>query len=170
MIIRRELPGDAGAVSALHDAAFGARAGERAVESRLVEELRRAGDDIPQLCLVALEDADVVGHVMCSRGHVGELGLVALGPIGVLPARQRAGVGAALVHAVLGGADALNEAAVFLLGEPDYYARFGFVPAAEHGVAAPDPAWGRYFQVRPLAAWNPVCTGAFRYPAAFDEL
>ncbi len=146
------------------------REGERSVESRLVDELRNAGDDIPQLCLVALEDGDVVGHVMCSRGHVGELGLVALGPIGVRPSRQRAGVGAALMHAVLGAADALNEAAVFLLGEPDYYARFGFVPAAEHGVAAPDLAWGRYFQVRPLTAWNPVCTGAFRYPAAFDGL
>lgn len=170
MIIRRDLPADADAIAVLHDAAFGARAEERSVESRLVEELRRAGDDIPQLCLVALEDHHVVGHLMCSRGHVGELGLVALGPIGVRPSRQRAGVGAALMHAALGAADALNEAAVCLLGEPDYYTRFGFVPATEHGVEAPDPAWGRYFQMRPLAAWNPVCTGAFRYPAAFDGL
>lgn len=44
-----------------------------------------------------------------------------LGPLGVAPSHQAAGIGSALVHAVLGAADALDEALVALLGAPAYY-------------------------------------------------
>jgi putative acetyltransferase len=68
-----------------------------------------------------------------------------LGPLGVGPAWQRQGIGSALMHAVLAAAEALDESGVGLLGDPMFYRRFGFVAAAEHGVAAPDPEWGGAF-------------------------
>ena len=55
--------------------------------------------------------------------------MLALGPLSVRPDRQRQGVGSALMHAVLGAADALGERLVALLGSTAYYPRFGFRPA-----------------------------------------
>jgi putative acetyltransferase len=173
VIVRRESAADEAAVRALHLAAFapsGAEAGTPAVEARLVDELRADGDALDALCLVALDGDLVVGHVACSRGFAGPLGLVGLGPLGVLPARRGRGVGHALMHAVLGAADALGEQAVVLLGEPGYYGRFGFGPAQDLGLDPPDPAWGRHFQARAMAAWDGSASGAFSYAAAFSRL
>jgi putative acetyltransferase len=74
------------------------------------------------------------------------------------------------MHAVLGAADALGEPLVALLGEPGFYGRFGFVTAASLDIAAPDPAWGNYFQVRTLTAYTPELTGTFRYADAFSAV
>lgn len=170
MFVRREQPEDHASVATLHDAAFGRGDGPPPAERRLTDELRRDSDAIGALTLVAVLDGELVGQVMCSRGHVGEQPHVALGPIGVLPRCQRRGVGSALMHAALGAADALDEQAVFLLGDPGYYTRFGFEPVAGVGVSPPDPAWAEHFQVRRLTAWDGSARGVFRYPAAFDRL
>lgn len=138
-------------------------------EATLVSWLRADPGWLPALSLVAIEDGVVVGHVVCTRAHVGDRPALGLGPLSVLPRRQRAGVGSALVHAVLGAADALDESLVGLLGNPGYYARFGFVPAQACGVLAPDPSWGEHFQVRCLTACARE-TGRFRYAAPFDRL
>ncbi len=98
------------------------------------------------------------------------MAVAGLGPIGVLPERQGEGVGSALVHAVLGAADALGLPLVGLLGAQAFYARFGFVPAAARGIAAPDPTWGDAFQVRVLCAYEPSFVGSFHYAPAFDEI
>ncbi len=57
-----------------------------------------------------------------------------------------------------------------LLGYLDYYPQFGFVPASQLGVVAPDPTWGEHFQPGPLAAWTSDLRGAFRYAAPFESL
>ncbi len=107
---------------------------------------------------------------MCSRASVDDKPCLGLGPIGVLPAHQHRGVGLALMHGVLAAADALNEPAVVLLGDPGYYCRFGFVLAQPLGLLPPDPGWTEYFQVRPLTAWDGSLRGTFRYAPAFDRL
>jgi putative acetyltransferase len=56
---------------------------------------------------------------------------------------------------------------VALLGAPEYYGRFGFRPADELGVIAPEPAWGDAFQARPLTAYPASLAGQFRYAPAF---
>jgi putative acetyltransferase len=88
----------------------------------------------------------------------------------VLPTYQRRGVGQALMHAVLGAADALAFPVGALLGNVDYYARFGFVAARSIGVIPPDPAWDDQFQARPLHTWNPALGGIFKYAAPFEDL
>lgn len=169
MILRQELPADRAAVAKVHVAAFARPGTDHVPEARLVDDLHDDGSVIPGLSLVATLGEDVVGHVMCSRASVDDKPCVGLGPIGVLPSRQRRGVGLALMHGVLAAADALNEPAVALLGDPGYYRRFGFVLAQPLGLLPPDPGWTG-FQVRPLTAWDGSLRGTFRFAPAFDRL
>lgn len=131
--------------------------------------LRADAGWITELSFVAVSEGDVIGHVVATRGHVDEEPALGLGPLSVHPDHQRRGVGAALVHTVLGAADALGEPLVALLGDPGYYGRFGFEPAAGLGVVAPDDTWGTYFQVRRLTAYDGQ-VGTFRYAAPYDRL
>ena len=172
MLIRRETPADHDAVHAIHSEAFRREPGATPVEAPLVDELRAEGDLVDALSLVALRDGEIVGHVCCSRARLGDepAAAVGLGPLGVLPAHQAGGVGSALMHAVVGAADALGYGLVVLLGEPAYYSRFGFVTAADLSITAPDPRWGRYFQARTLAAHRPAQVGAFEYAPAFSRI
>jgi putative acetyltransferase len=99
---------------------------------------------------------------------MGEGPSIALGPIAVHPDHQGQGIGSALVAAVLVTADLGGEPSVVLLGDPGWYAHFGFQTAADHGIGSPGPWADRFFQVRPLQAWHPELAGAFRYAPAFD--
>lgn len=96
--------------------------------------------------------------------------MLALGPLSVRPDRQRIGVGKALMHAVLGAADALGEPMVVLLGHPAYYPRFGFRPASEYGITPKTAEWAPYFQVRTLTGYDPSVCGEFAFPEPFDRL
>jgi putative acetyltransferase len=172
MLIRRCGPDDRGAIRRIHAEAF-RTAGDPStipVEVGLVDDLIDSGDAVPALSLVADLDGKLVGHVICSEATVGDHPAVGLGPIGVLPDHQRQGVGKALMHAVLAATDALEIPLVGLLGSIEYYPRFGFVPAIQVGIEAPNPAWGDHFQVRTLTAYRPDIVGAFRYAPAFEEL
>lgn len=172
MLIRRETPADQATIHALHSDAFRREEGVTPVEAPLVDELRADGDLIDALSLVALRGGETVGHVCCSRARIGEdaTASVGLGPLGVRPDHQTSGVGSALMHAVLGAADALGYGLVVLLGSPDYYARFGFVTASTLSIASPDPSWGKYFQARTLTGYKPTQTGAFAYAPAFSRI
>ena len=173
MLIRRERATDVDHIDEVHRLAFAGSTpdGGEPVEVGLVHALRADPGWVPALALVA-EDAagDVVGHVVCSEGSLDGAAAVGLGPIGVRPMAQRAGVGHALMHAVLAASDALDYPVVVLLGHLDYYPRFGFVPASRLGILAPDPAWGDHFQARPLATWSAGRGGTFRYAAPFEAL
>jgi putative acetyltransferase len=171
VLIRRETPADVPAVREVVAAAF-ARPGEgEPVEAGLLDALRADPGWLPALSLVAESGGEVVGHLVGTRGDVGGLPAVGLGPVAVRPDAQGRRTGSALMHAVLGAADALGEPLVALLGSPDFYGRFGFRPAAEAGVEAPDPAWGAYFQVRTLSAYDPATArGPFTYASPFSAL
>ena len=170
MIVRRETAADRVAVEAVTSAAFAAPGGEEPVETRLLRALRRDPRWIPALSMVALGEEDVVGHVVCTRGHVGDVDALGLGPISVLPAWQGRGVGTALMHAIIGAADAAGEPLIALLGDPGFYGRFGFVAASRLGIEAPDPAWGGHFQARALTDCPPGVAGMFTYAAPFADV
>ncbi|MEU1040581.1 N-acetyltransferase [Streptomyces sp. NPDC005907] len=171
MLIRRELPADVPDVRAVTAAAFAKPDTPVPVEVTLLDALRDCDGWLPALSLVATDaDGEVIGHVVCTRGHVGAAPTLGLGPLSVRPDHQRRGVGLALMHAVLGAADALGEPFVALLGSPEYYSRYGFRTATDHRIAPPDPAWGRYFQVRTLSAYDPALHGTFEYAEPFTRL
>jgi putative acetyltransferase len=174
MLIRRERPEDHVAIGDVLAAAFAdapGSGGDVPVEVGLVDALRASPEWIAPLALVAEgEGGEVAGYVVCTRGWVGERLALGLGPLAVAPAAQRLGAGSALMHAVLGAADALGGPRVALLGHTGYYPRFGFRPAAELGVEAPEPEWGAHFQARPLTAYDPAMRGTFRYAQPFLDL
>jgi len=172
MLIRRETASDTDAIRSITTAAFAPRypPGQVPPEPGLVDELRAGPAWLPALSLVAATPAgEVIGHVLCTRGHVGQDPVLGLGPLAVRPDQQRHGVGSALVHAVLGAADALGEPLVALLGDPAYYRRFGFRPATDYQITAPRPQWQPHFQVRVLAGYQPGLRGLFTYPQPFDR-
>ena len=172
MLIRREVAGDADVIRAVTSAAFAPSRAPGAVpaEATLVDELRGGPAWILALSLVAVTPEDeVVGHVLCTRGHVGRDPVLGLGPLSVRPDRQRRGVGSALVHAVLGAADALGEPLVALLGDPGYYRRFGFRLSRDYAITPPVAGWEPHFQVRTLSGYQPGLRGPFTYPEPFDR-
>ena len=132
--IREYASGDRAAVRSVHEAAFDGDA-----EARLVEALHDAGD---ALCsLVAVRDGAVVGHVLFSRLALvlddAPVPAAALAPVAVEPALQLRGIGAALIRAGLDDLRRDGVAVVLVLGDPAYYARFGFDVALAAPVACP---------------------------------
>lgn len=99
-------------------------------EAALVLSLRADGE--AAVDLVALEAGAVVGHVLFSRLTVvpDTLRVAALAPIAVVPFRQKAGIGSALIREGLAHCKALGFDAVAVLGDPAYYRRFGFTRRA----------------------------------------
>lgn len=173
MLLRRERLEDESAIAAVHASAFARPEIPRVApaEVTLVASLRGSDAWIPPLSIVAVMDEGVVGHVVCSRATIADtIPVLGLGPLGVKPDRQHALAGSALMHAVIGAADALDERLIGLLGDPDYYGRFGFTTAAEHGIEAPEDWYGDHFQVRFLTRATGQERGAFRYAAAFDAV
>lgn len=170
MLIRREAPGDVRAIHDLTARAFARPDQPVPVEASLVEALRADVGWIPALSLVAELDGGVVGHVVCTRADLDGTAVLGLGPLSVDPPYQARGAGSALMHAVLGAADALDEPLVVLLGNPAYYRRFGFGLAGALGIEPPVADWAPAFQARALSAYQPAHRGSFTYAAPFSNL
>jgi putative acetyltransferase len=128
--IRPELEQDAPAVRRVLEAAF-----PTAAEADLVERLRRSAKSV--IALAAEDRGEVVGHIVFSplalEPLAGTVGL-ALGPVAVLPDHEKHGVGRRLVQNGLAECRAWGAGFVSVLGDPEYYGRFGFEPASEHGL------------------------------------
>lgn len=134
MDIRKTAATDLPALTALHDAAFGTP-----FEGRLVRDLLAAG--LGPLSLVAVEKDRILGHILFSPltievGNETVRGL-ALAPLAVDPAHQKQGIGTALTKAGLVAAQQNGWEAVIVLGQPDYYQRFGFSPDLGAGFDSP---------------------------------
>ena len=112
------------------------RAFKREAEAELVDRLRARGK--ATLSLVAVDDDEVVGHVLFSPVTLvngdDRFEIVGLGPVAVDPKRQNEGIGSRLIRAGLEEIRQSGYAAVVVLGDPAYYARFGFGPARRYGI------------------------------------
>lgn len=164
--IRKERPSDREQVFAVHAAAF-----ETPAEARMVDLAREAAD--PLISLVAVRDKQVVGHVLFTPVSVGggvDRGrAMGLAPLAVHPDHQNQGIGSRLVRAGLDACRHLKRDVVFVLGHPEYYPRFGFEPAAEHGLRF-NGAELRSFMVTGLRSRSlEGLSGNVRYLPAFDE-
>ena len=173
LLVRSEAHEDREAILALTADAFavspatGLKVEGEPVEVRVLRGLFGSKEYLPELSVVAVLDGQVVGHVISTRAGVGGHGLLGLGPLGITPRHQRHGIGSALMKETIQRANAAGESGIALLGSPDYYSRFGFVPATSLGVLPPDEAWGDYFQLLPLARWPGGIHGTFRYAEPF---
>jgi putative acetyltransferase len=167
--IRPETPDDHEAVSAVHRAAF---RDDRI--AALPAAARAAGDYVPELSLVAVDDQEIVGHVLLSYCRLeteqGCRRVLQLSPIGVVPRRQREGIGSLLIREAIRRADELGEPLVLLVGDPRYYSRFGFRTASRLGIEHPTPVRDDVFMALPLKAYDVALRGRLVYPAAWAEL
>jgi putative acetyltransferase len=165
MIIRDESPADWPHIDVLLDGAFGG-----SYESRLVARLRHAG--LLAVALLGEEEGQIVGLIVMSRLPAQVDGravrALALAPMAVRPDRQRRGVGARLIVAGLERARASEAQAVFVLGHPTYYSRFGF--SADLAAKITAPFGGPSFMALELVpgALSGVA-GAVVYPPAFER-
>lgn len=139
--IRQSTPEEAVAITGIYPAIFP----EEDLQP-LVRDLLQEGESV--LSLVAVAEDEIIGHVvltLCAvEGKADQIGL--LGPLGILPDRQGQGIGRALVQA---GFEAMKERGVTkvcVLGDPDFYSRYGF--EAEKDIKPPydlpaewDGAW-----------------------------
>lgn len=162
MVIRPERPDDAVAVRDVTAAAFRDVAHSEQTEPAIVEALRAAG--ALTVSLVAEESGEVIGHVAFSPVEIEgqEAGWFGLGPVSVAPAKQLQGVGQALVREGLDRLRTLGASGCVVLGEPDYYGRFGFISDPKLTYADVPPA---YFQRLAFGGGEP--SGVVTYHPGF---
>jgi putative acetyltransferase len=170
--IRPEQPIDLDQIHDLHSQAFGGRD-----EAELVDAIRSGPNFIADLSLVAAAtDGSVLGHVLVSRigfeeeAYAMRGDVLSLGPLAVLPPHTGRGIATALTAEALARTDQRDEPFVFVLGSPDFYARFGFVPAAEAGISGPYSDAGSAFQVRARPDGPAPVAGTVFYPPMFELL
>ena len=160
--IRPERAGDEAVIHALTEAAFRDMPFSDGDEQDLVDALRRDGD--LSLSLVAEDAERIVGHIAFSPVSIsdGTKDWYGLGPVSVWPELHRQGVGSALVRRGISDMRAAGAKGIVLLGNPEYYGRFGF----EHDPALqyPGPP-AEYFQR--LVLDGPPPAGVVAYAPAF---
>jgi putative acetyltransferase len=167
MRIRSEETADLSGIRAVNLAAF-----ETSAEADLVDALRGQGS--PVISLIAEDGGAIVGHILFSPvmlgGHPG-VRIMGLGPMAVMPARQRQGIGSALVRDGLDACKHIGASAVVVVGHATYYPRFGFAPASRFGLSCqydvPDDVF-MATELDPRALTG--VAGTVRYHPAFDNV
>jgi len=158
--IRHEISGDATDIDDITTAAF-----DRRDEAALVAKLREDRDVV--LSLVAEEQGQMIGHILLStmKAPFKALGLA---PVSVHPDHQNKGVGSALIRCAIEGARKRDFDAIFLLGAPAYYTRFGF--SVDDAKTFKSPYAGPYFMALPLGAGFQRNNAQVEYAPAFQQL
>lgn len=158
--------------------AFATAAHSDGHEAELVAALRQSAHyhpefDVhyhPEFDVVAVVEGQAVGHALLSEARVCVDGtpVLVLAPLAVLPAYQNQGIGGALIRELeLRAADA-KFLAISILGDPDYYGRFGYRPADEFEVTAPMAVESKYFMLKVLGDGRlDGVGGELRYDSAF---
>jgi putative acetyltransferase len=164
MRVRPETEADRAAVRAVNEAAF-----ETDAEADLVEGLRGSG--VSLVSLVAEADGEIIGHILFSpvwQNDDASLNVMGLGPMAVVPNRQRNGVGSALLRQGLICCKDLGARAVVVIGHPEYYPRFGFAPASRYSLRCEYDVPEDVFMVAELEAGAlNGASGLIRYHDAF---
>ena len=164
--VRLEEPGDEAAVREANEHAFGTP-----LEASLVDALRDAPD---YLSLVATIDEQIVGHILFTPVTLEppvDIRIAGLAPMAVRPEHQRTGVGSQLVRAGLDECRVRGYAGVVVLGHPEYYPRFGFVPAHTFGLSCEFPSPPEAFMAVELEAGAlSGMNGLVRYLPQFAEV
>ena len=168
-LIRTEKTDDIVHIHAIHQEAFG-----RTTEGDLVDSLRPTNYFSPEFSLVAVVGDELVGHILLTRivlkdEHKAKP-VLALSPIAVKPAFQNQGIGRALITEGLRRAKYAGHRAVFVVGDPNFYGRFGFERASHHGITPPADMPDEAFLVASLGGSPLTMRGQAYYPLAFHEV
>ena len=167
IIVRTEVIQDYAAVRLVNELAFG-----QPLEANLVEALRENAQ--PYISLVATNGNEVVGHIFFSavtlEPNQQEVSIMGLAPMAVLPEFQRQGIGSQLVRTGLAKCEELKSDAVVVLGHPEFYPRFGFVPASRKGLRCEYPVPDDVFMVLELKPDAIADGGLVKYRPEFSSV
>ena len=142
-------PGHGPALDALLDQAF-----EPGRHARTAYKVRGPAPPIAALSFAAVDGGGLVGSVQCwpvalALDAGGSAALVMVGPVAVAPELQRSGLGRRLMEATLAAAAAGGlDAAMMLIGDPEYYGRFGFGAERTGAWRLPGPVEARRLLAR----------------------
>ncbi len=154
MLIREERPADFPALYELVRLAFQTAPVSNGDEQNFVNRLRASDHYLPELALVAEAEGQLLGHIMLTRTFLttpkGQFPLLLLGPVAVVQEHRRQGIGTALIETACQRARALGHQAVILVGDPDFYHRCGFQPAANFGISNTNQIPDQYVLAREL--------------------
>jgi putative acetyltransferase len=120
-----------------------------------------------------VKDSQIVGHILFSQIHIatpkGDVAVLSLAPMGVLPEFQNSGIGSQLVRTGLEKCRELGHKIVVVIGHPEYYPRFGFIPARQKNLDTPFPVPDEAFMVCELApdALDGI-EGKVKFPPEFE--
>lgn len=168
--IRNEVEGDYRSVEELTREAFWNLYVPGCDEHYLVHTMRRHPDFLPTLDFVAIVDGSIVGNIMYTRsslvdGFSTRLDTLTFGPVSVLPAYQRRGIGTALIRHSIHVARATHQTAIIIEGHPHNYCKHGFKSCKDFNISDSE---GRYpFGLLVLALENALPAGIhWRYAAS----
>lgn len=113
--------------------------------------------------LVAVQEDEIIGHVLAGVGDLAGTPAIGIAPLSVSPNFQSSGVGTLLMQTLLDQLRGEGWSFALLLGNPDYYGRFGFGAAAEAGIVYPPVGPSPAFQVCILDDRRQVPAGDFIY-------
>ena len=167
IIIQAEKPSDHAVVFELIKVAFLGAQHSDGTEQNLVENLRKGTSFVPELSLVAVENDEIVGHILFTVGKVGEEAVLVLAPLSVKPSHQRMGIGKALIKRGHEIARTLGYGYAFVLGSEHYYPKFGYVPASTFGFEVPEGFPEINFMATKLRTDAPQLKGFLVYPEEF---
>lgn len=142
-------------------------------EAKLVEKIREEATYNKELELIATLNNQIVGHGLLSEVLVKDdkkehIGLV-LAPLSVLTNQQRTGVGSQLMIELEKRAASHNYPFISILGDPEYYAKFGYYPAADHGINCPFEVPEANFMIKEMISGNlSTIKGNLIYNKAFN--
>lgn len=116
-------------------------------EHLIVHKIRKVHAFVKELNFIACDKDTIVGNIIYSKAKVineenKEFEVLCMGPLGVLPDYQRKGIGSLLMNYSIEKAKQLGHKAIIIMGNPEYYHRFGFINAKEYGVQT---SWGGNF-------------------------
>ena len=114
-------------------------------EQDLVNMLRTSENYIPELALVATDNKQLIGHIMLTKFAF--KGMLLLAPLTVKLDYRHQGVGTKLVQKAFELAKEMNYTSVVVLGDPDYYGRFGFKPSVNFGITCTNEIPSEYVQI-----------------------
>ncbi|RTK95593.1 MAG: N-acetyltransferase [Neisseriaceae bacterium] len=149
MQIRQESTQDYLEVERLIQQVFASEESSDKQEHLLVARLRCGESFIRELSLVAELDNKIIGHILFTRAKIiGDKSVVdtlVLAPLVVCSDFQKHGIGTKLINFGLKKAIDLGFSSVMVLGDPNYYSKFGFKSACEYGIKAPFEVEDKYF-------------------------
>ena len=109
-----------------------------AFEHYIVHELRQDESFVNNLAYIIEDNNQIIGHINYSKGFIEyeneKIDAVILGPIAVHRDYQNQGLGSELIEHTLDLAKKENIPFILVVGDENYYRRFGFVSACEYGL------------------------------------